>query len=209
MSEKLYLYPLWVRIWHICNAILFLILIVTGISLQFSGAGDPLNALVSFRPAVGWHNTCAFLLTLSYVVYYILNFATGNIRHYRDNSRTPFRDMIKQFNYYSKGMFRGEPHPFPVTVDSKFNPLQRFTYRLAMYAGMPLLIISGTFLFFPGVLPRQVFGISGLLIADIIHISTGFLLSIFMFVHIYTCTLGNKPTAIFKNIIDGYHHDED
>lgn len=207
MSKKLYLYPVWIRLWHITNAILFLILIVTGISLQFSGKTEPFT-LVSFKPAVSWHNTAAFLLVLSYVVFYIGNFVSGNIKHYRNNSGTLFKDLIKQFNYYRKGMFHGEPHPFPVTAESKFNPLQRFTYLLAMYAGMPILIISGTLLFFPELLPLQVFGVSGLLINDLIHISAGFLLSIFMFVHIYTCTLGSKPTALFKSMVDGYHHDD-
>jgi thiosulfate reductase cytochrome b subunit len=95
-----------------------------------------------------------------------------------------------------------------VTAESKFNPLQRFTYYLAMYIGMPVLIVSGTLLFFPELLPGQLFGVSGLLINDLIHILTGFLLSIFMLVHIYTCTLGSRPTTLFKSMFDGYHHEE-
>jgi thiosulfate reductase cytochrome b subunit len=57
-------------------------------------------------------------------------------------------------------------------------------------------------------LPRQVFGVSGLLINDLIHIATGFMLSIFMVIHIYTCTLGSKPTTLFRSMVDGYHHDD-
>lgn len=207
MSQGLYLYPVWVRAWHIVNAILFLILIVTGISLQFSGLDEPF-VLVSFKSAVSWHNAAAFLLMLSYVVFLIGNSVTGNIKHYRNNSSTYLQDLLKQFNYYRRDMFRGEPHPFPVTADSKFNPLQRLTYLLAMYAGMPILIISGILLFYPGMLPKQFLGISGLLINDLIHIATGFLLSIFMITHIYTCTLGSRPTTLFKSMIDGYHHDD-
>lgn len=207
MSQGLYLYPVWVRAWHITNAVLFLILIVTGISLQFSGMDEPF-VLVSFKSAVSWHNAAAFLLMLSYVVFLIGNSVTGNIRHYRNNSSTYVQDLIKQFNYYRRDMFRGEPHPFPVTADSKFNPLQRMTYLLAMYAGMPILIISGILLFYPGMLPKQFLGVSGLLINDLVHIATGFMLSIFMITHIYTCTLGSKPTTLFKSMIDGYHHDD-
>jgi thiosulfate reductase cytochrome b subunit len=29
-----------------------------------------------------------------------------------------------------------------------------------------------------------------------------------MIVHIYTCTLGSKPTSLFKSMINGYHHDD-
>ena len=207
MSKSLYLYPVWIRVWHTTNAILFLILIITGISLQFSGT-EGQKVLISFKPAVSWHNTAAFLLVLNYVVYFIGNLATGNIRHYRNRSDTLFQDLVKQFNYYRKGMFHDESHPFPVTAESKYNPLQRFTYLLAMYAGMPILIISGSLLFFPELLPKQVFGVSGLLINDLLHIITGFLLTIFMIVHIYTCTLGSKPTSLFKSMINGYHHDD-
>lgn len=207
MSKGLYLYPKWVRAWHLTNAILFLILIVTGISLQFSGQKEPF-VLVSFKTAVSWHNTAAFLLVLSYVVFIIGNFATGNIRHYRNRSNSMLKDLVTQFHYYRRGMFRGEPHPFPVTKDSKFNPLQRFTYFLAMFFGMPVLILSGTLLFYPDLLPKQFLGVSGLLINDLVHISTGFLLSVFMVVHIYTCTLGSKPGTLFKSMMDGYHHDD-
>lgn len=207
MSKGLYLYPKWIRLWHITNAVLFLILIVTGISLQFSGLDEPF-VLVSFKSAVSWHNAAAFFLVLSYVVFIIGNRVTGNIKHYRSNSNTFLQDLIKQANYYRRDMFRGEPHPFPVTEDSKFNPLQRFSYVLAMYAGMPLLIISGILLFYPGMLPRQVLGVSGLLINDLVHVATGFVLSIFMVIHIYTCTLGSKPTTLFRSMVDGYHHDD-
>lgn len=207
MSKGLYLYPKWIRFWHMTNAVLFLILIVTGISLQFSGMDEPF-VLVSFKAAVSWHNTAALILVLNYVIFIIGNQVTGNIRHYRTNSKTYFQDLIRQADYYRRDMFRGAPHPFPVTAEAKFNPLQRFSYLLAMYAGMPLLIISGILLFYPGMLPRNIFGVSGLLITDLVHIATGFLLSIFMVIHIYTCTLGSKPTTLFKSMIDGYHHDD-
>jgi thiosulfate reductase cytochrome b subunit len=37
----------------------------------------------------------------------------------------------------------------------------------------------------------------------------GFFLSVFMIIHIYTCTLGAKPTSLFWGIISGYHRDEE
>jgi thiosulfate reductase cytochrome b subunit len=36
----------------------------------------------------------------------------------------------------------------------------------------------------------------------------GFFLSIFMIIHVYTCTLGSKPTSLFRGIITGYHSEE-
>jgi len=106
-------------------------------------------------------------------------------------------------------MFRGEKHPFPVTEERKFNPLQKVTYVFAMYLGMPLLIISGFVLLFPEVALDNVFGMSGLVLNDVLHIASGFLLSIFMIIHIYTCTLGAKPSSLFWGMISGYHRSED
>jgi thiosulfate reductase cytochrome b subunit len=37
----------------------------------------------------------------------------------------------------------------------------------------------------------------------------GFLLSVFMVIHIYTCTLGTKPWSLFKGIITGYHESDE
>jgi len=114
-------------------------------------------------------------------------------------------NLKKQFIYYSKGMFKGEKHPFPVTEERKFNPLQKITYVLALYIAFPLLIISGIGLLLPEITITTFFGISGLILTDILHITMGFFLSIFMIIHVYTCTLGHKPTSLFRGIITGYH----
>jgi len=200
----MYLYPKWLRAWHVLNAILFLVLIVTGISMQYTDT-EPGIYMVGFAMAVKWHNYAAFVLTASYVVFILGNALTSNGRYYRIKWDTFMSDLMKQGKYYAFGMFKGEKHPFPVTTERKFNPLQKITYVLAMYLGMPLLIVSGFVLLFPEVAVDKFLGVSGLVINDILHITTGFLLSIFMIIHIYTCTLGSKPTSLFRGMITGYH----
>jgi thiosulfate reductase cytochrome b subunit len=204
----MYLYPKWIRVWHMVNAIMFIILIITGISMQYTDKGNSAY-MVGFAKAVKWHNFAAMVLTAGYIVFFIGNAFTANKKYYRISRENFWSDLMKQLRYYSFGMFRGEKHPFPVTMERKFNPLQKLTYVLAMYLGMPLLIISGIILFFPEIVLNNVFGISGLLINDVVHITTGFLLSIFMIVHIYTCTLGAKPTSLFWGMISGYHESDD
>jgi thiosulfate reductase cytochrome b subunit len=88
-----------------------------------------------------------------------MNIVTGNSKYYRIDRKNFFSDLGKQLRYYSYGMFRGEKHPFPVTMDRKFNPLQKLTYTLIMYAGLPLIIISGIGLMFPEVTVEKMFGI--------------------------------------------------
>ena len=204
----MYLYPKWIRAWHWLNALLFIVLIFTGISMQYTDLENS-KYMVGFANAVKWHNYSAFILTANYVIFIIGNAFTNNGRHYRINRETFWQDLYKQMRYYAYGMFKGEKHPFPVTEHSKFNPLQKFSYVLAMYAGMPLLIISGFVMLFPELAVNKIFGMSGLVLNDVLHISTGFILSVFMIIHLYTCTLGAKPTSLFWGMISGYHRSED
>jgi thiosulfate reductase cytochrome b subunit len=203
----MYLYPKWIRVWHLINAAMFLILIVTGISMQYT---DKENAsyVVGFAKAVKWHNFAAIVLVLNYIFFVTGNLLTKNGRYYRIGRKDFMSDLGKQFKYYSVGMFKGEKHPFPVTEERKFNPLQKLTYILAMYVAVPLLIISGIGLLLPEITIKTFFGVSGLILTDILHIIMGFFLSIFMIIHIYTCTLGAKPTSLFWGMISGYHREE-
>jgi thiosulfate reductase cytochrome b subunit len=203
----MYLYPKWIRIWHVINAIMFLILIVTGLSMQYT---DKENAsyVVGFAKAVRLHNFAAMVLVFNYIIFVTGNLVTNNGKYYRIGRKDFLPDLVKQFKYYSGGMFKGEKHPFPVTEERKFNPLQKLTYVLAMYVAFPLLIISGIGLLLPEITITALFGISGLILTDILHITMGFFLSIFMVIHIYTCTLGARPTSLFWGIISGYHREE-
>lgn len=204
----MYLYPKWIRIWHLINALMFIILIITGLSMQYT---DKENAsyVVGFSKAVRWHNFAAFILVINYIFFVTGNFLTRNGRYYKLGEKNFLKNLVTQFRFYSKGMFKGEKHPFPVTEERKFNPLQKLTYVLALYIALPLLIISGIGLLLPEITIKTFFGISGFILTDILHISMGFLLTVFMIIHIYTCTLGSKPTTLFRGIITGYHIEEE
>jgi thiosulfate reductase cytochrome b subunit len=204
----MYLYPKWIRIWHLVNAIMFLILVVTGISMQYTGK-ENMSYVVGFAKAVKWHNFAALVLTLNYILFVTGNILTKNGRYYKINRENFWEELFKQLKYYSWGMFKGEKHPFPVTEKRKFNPLQKVTYVLAMYFAFPMLIISGIGLLFPEITISSFFGVSGLILTDILHISLGFFLSVFMVIHIYTCTLGARPTSLFWGMISGYHRSDE
>ena len=77
-----------------------------------------------------------------------------------------------------------------------------------MYFGMPLIIISGLGLMFPELVAYNIFGVSGLLFIDLVHVVIGFVLTIFLIIHLYTCTLGSKPGTLFKSMVTGYHEEE-
>ena len=203
MSEKIYLYPQWVRVWHGLNALLCLMLIVTGLSLQYSSPDYVL--IIRFDIAVNLHNISGVLLSLSYFLFLIGNMIRPNGRHYKIILKGFLKELIKQFRHYAFGIFKGEKAPFPVTEKSKFNPLQKFTYIILMYFLVPIVIISGWVLIFPDFIQTNIFGQESIHLFDLLHLITGFIISIFMIIHIYFCTLGNTALSNFKSIINGWH----
>lgn len=200
-SERLYLYPLWIRIWHLTNAILCLLLIVTGLSIQFSNP----SVVVQFKIAVAIHNIAGVLLTLSYLVFFLGNLFTVNGKYYIFEVKGFITRLMKQFRYYTIGIFRKELPPFPVTMKQKFNPLQQFSYVILMYVLVPLAILSGIGLLYPQITVNSLLGASGLNLTDLLHITAGFLITVFLCIHIYFCTIGKTPVSNFKSMIDGYH----
>ncbi len=201
MSEKIYLYPVWVRFWHWSNAILCLLLIFTGISMQYS---DPAYPMIRFDWAVYLHDIAGILLAVSYLGFFIGNVLTPNGKHYIFRKGI-VNNLIKQAKYYSFGIFKGEKPPFPITEESKFNPLQKFSYIVIMHLTIPLVALSGLMLFFPELMIFEIFGSKALHITDIIHVIMGFFISVFLIVHIYFCTIGCTPTSNFKSMFTGFH----
>ncbi len=203
MSNKIYFYPVWIRLWHVLNALLFLVLIVTGLSMQFASKNG--SSLITFVTAVRVHNFCGILLTINYLFFFIFNLVTGNWKFYKIKFEGFIDRMKKQMMYYSVGIFKGENPPFPLSTEQKFNPLQQFTYVFVMYFVLPLLAITGWAMLFPQVVVNQIFGYSGLFLTDSVHALGSFIAIVFMVVHVYFCTIGATVTSNFKGMVNGWH----
>ena len=137
---SIYLYPVWVRIWHAFNAILYIILIITGLSLQYSGQD---YIMIKFQVAVSLHNIAGILLTANYVVIFFGNMFTKNGMYYRIRRRWIIKEIPVQARYYLFGIFKGENPPYPINSRRKFNPLQKVSYFAVLYFLMPLVFITG------------------------------------------------------------------
>ena len=202
MAERLYLYPLWLRLWHAINAIMFLVLIATGISMQYSNPDAP---LIRFDLAVSYHNIAGVIVSINYLIFLAGNLATGNGRHYRIMFEGFFKRLIQQMDYYLRGHFKKEKAPFPVTSERKFNPLQQATYVGTMYLLVPLIIITGLALLFPETIANRIGNFSGIYLTALLHATVGFLLSLFLVIHLYFCTMGATPLSNFKGMASGWH----
>lgn len=111
-NNKIYLYPLWLRIWHGINALGIILLIITGIRLQYS---DLRLLSMDFGTAVQMHNISGVVVTLNYFVFIIGNLVTPNKKYYRIKPKGLVKRVRKQANYYLSGLFKGEEAPFPIS----------------------------------------------------------------------------------------------
>jgi hydrogenase/urease accessory protein HupE len=59
MTNRVFMLPLWIRLWHWSNALAIIVLSITGISLHFSDPGLP---LVEFSLAARIHNIAGVCL---------------------------------------------------------------------------------------------------------------------------------------------------
>lgn len=170
--------------------------------MQFT---NPENPFIRFDIAVTMHNISGMILTANYAFFLIGTFITPNGKYYKLTFKGLTARLIKQFTYYTFGIFKHEKPPFPVTKESKFNPLQQFTYVIAMFVLVPIVIITGWALLFPEFTLNIVFGASGLTLTDFVHVIIGFFVSFFMFIHVYFCTIGATFVSNFKSMITGFH----
>lgn len=199
--RQIYVYPLWIRLWHVANALLCLVLIFTGFSMHFSSRD---GNLVSFAEAVMAHHISGIGLSAMYLLFVAGNVFTSNGKNYRMGLRNTFAGIRLQTRYYFYGYFRRQPNPFTIEPNRKFNPLQLLAYVLVMYCIMPVMVVSGGAMMFAVVHRYHFFGAQLPLVLDMIHLAGSVLISAFLMIHIYFATLGHKPGSHFKSIVYGY-----
>ncbi|MFC1732394.1 cytochrome b/b6 domain-containing protein [candidate division KSB1 bacterium] len=206
MSEKIYFYPVWIRMWHWLNAIIIIMLIFTGVSLQYSNPNYP---ILKFNVAVKIHDIAGISLTLLWIFFLIGNLISVNGRYYKITGKGYLKNTAIQFKYYTIGIFQKKAPPFPINRDRKFNPLQQISYVITMYVLCFLVILTGWLLFFPEMIFHKIFGMSGIHLVDLIHVIIGFMVSLFMIIHIYFCTIGKSTWSNYKSMMNGWHETHD
>lgn len=205
MSERIFILPLWIRIWHWLNALLMIILATTGLSLHFA---DPELPLVPFELAARVHSVTGLMLTALYVFFVIANIVSGNWWQYVPKPGGFGGRILNQVRYYGWGIFRGENPPYHPTSQANFNAMQQIVYWMIMYALMPLLIVTGLIFNWPDFAPKQVMGMDGLIPVAMLHYIVGMLIIAFIIAHIYLGSCGSRVTTHYKMMITGYHEED-
>ena len=200
--ERVFLHSAGTRIWHWANALLMVVLMVTGFRMHFGGREDP---VLSFETAFNVHNLAGVVLVLAALYFFVANQVTGAVRQYTRRHESGATGLFGQARWYLVGIFTGAPHPFHPTAERKFNPLQRLTYLGVMYVLYPLVVVTGVVLLFPGVLPDRILGRPGTWWIAAAHYLFAAFATLFLLGHIYLATTGDRLSYLLSGMITGWH----
>lgn len=194
MSKRVLIYTRFNRFWHWSQALLIILLGLTGFEIHGS------FRLLGFERAVTLHNWLAgaFGVLVAFAIFW--HFTTDQWRHYTP-TRRHLREMI---HFYLRGIFRGEYHPFKKTEIAKLNPLQRLTYLSLKLLIFPIQGLTGLGYFYYGDLAARGYLPDGIGTIALIHTAGAFALLAFLIAHIYLTTTGETLTANVKAMITGW-----
>ena len=203
--KKVYLHPLALRIWHWVNALMVILLIITGIQVRIPGVAS----LRPQDPALLIHRYAGWAMVASWVFWFVYSLATDNLGRYYLMRRQDFEGIFRQARFYLISIFQGEENPFRPTPDDKFNPLEKLAYGSIMGIFAPLLVVTGL-LFSDILLLRKyilLWNVVGLLNA--IHVMGAYVFILYLVVHLYMATLGTTAFSHIKAMIVGYEEEPD
>ncbi len=203
-GEKIYLHPLFERIWHWFQALCIIMLIITGIMIHW-----PERFQGSFGWAVNVHNWFGWAAVITWALWFLYVVFTGRISHYIPRKGEIPGGMIKQAKFYGYGIFKHEPHPYAPSEDNKFNPLQKIAYLKFQLLLFPLLLVSGIIYMYPETFAGIINAIGGLWVLATLHLILGALFAAFLVAHLYLATTGETIGENFKAMVFGYGTKED
>ncbi len=190
--EKMYIYKRFERFWHWAQALIVLMLVLTGFEIHGT------FTIFGYQEAVNLHNIFAYSLIILVAFAIFWHFTTGEWRQYIPTA-SYLKDM---FGFYLKGIFKGEPHPVKKTELSKLNPLQRLTYLLLKIFLFPVQIGTGILYMYYNDLNIDL-GLTATL-----HVIGSFAFLIFLVMHIYLTTTGHTVFSNLKAMITGWEYKE-
>jgi thiosulfate reductase cytochrome b subunit len=198
--REVYMYTIYERQWHWLQTVLIFGLIFTGTVIH----KPDMFAAFSFNGIVFFHNAFALILVVNAALAAFYHLASGEIRQFLPTPRGFFGKMFAQIKYYAWGIFRGHPHPFEKTPDSKLNPVQQLTYFGLLNVLLPLQVITGILMWAAQHLPEFMATIGGLSLLGPIHTMISWMMATFIVVHVYMTTTGHTPLANIKAMIVGW-----
>ncbi|MBU1745873.1 MAG: cytochrome b/b6 domain-containing protein [Proteobacteria bacterium] len=206
--KKVFLHTLTIRIWHWINALIVIVLLITGIQLRAPEIEEFARGMALWVPeysmAVLIHKYVGYAMTLSFLFWLVYIMASGSFRTHYILRPSDLPILGKQAFYYIIGVFQGSDNPFTPTEKGKFNPLQKIAYGSVMLVITPLVVVTGV-LFSDIFLFRGVIDwLGGVRLLDALHVLGSYLFLLNLIVHLYMCTMGHHIFDHIKAMILGY-----
>jgi thiosulfate reductase cytochrome b subunit len=199
-GPRVYLYSVYERVWHWLMAMSILALVLTGIQIEF--AGGP-NAL-PLPTAVAVHNFFAVVLTVNAFLSLFYHLATSAIRQFIPPKDGLASRVAEHMHYYTRGMFLGQPHPSPRSLERKLNPLQQLSYLALLNVLFPFQVVTGILIWGVSRWPRLADAMGGLTVVAPLHSLGTWLFLTFFVMHLYLTTTGHTVFSHIRSMIDGY-----
>jgi len=194
MAERIYIFKRFERFWHWSQALLIIIMLITGFEVHGSWS------IFGFEQAVNIHTLAAWSLVSLWVFAIFWHFTTGEWKQYIPT----LQKVDAMLKYYLTGIFTDAPHPFRQTTLSKHNPLQRLAYLFVLAVINPMIWITGWFYLFYGSWSNWGLGWLELEWVAFFHVMAAFMMLIFLIAHIYLATAGHTVTSHIKAMITGW-----
>lgn len=185
------------RFWHWAQSALILFLALTGFEIHGTISFFGFDQAVRFHSFAAW----SLLVLIAFAVFW--HFTTGEWKHY-----VPTLANIRTYvHYYTRGIFRGEPHPAHRRLLSKLNPLQKLVYAALKVFIIPSMVVTGLlYMFYRYPQRYEVAGLrlESLHLVAVLHTFGAFLIVAFVVAHLYLITTGQTLSTNLKVMITGY-----
>jgi len=155
--------------------------------------------VIPFAVSVCAHNDCRPATAVLWLVFLVSNGVSGRVGQYKPKDFHVIHSLVIQLRYYAYGMFRGASPPLAPGLRN--NHVQQLSYAGVMYTLVPVPIASGVLLLFPILAPERALGRAGLWPMAMLHLGSGYLLILFLVVHVYLTTTGETFFALYREMI--------
>lgn len=190
--------PLWIRLWHWAIAVLFVILVLTGVVLTYSTSDF---ALMDYALADTLHQVAGILFSILFGVFLVAAGISGYWRRYPRQ----WQGLWSRIGRHSANVVTGgtaTPTPgmsLPERVDRSRGLLiliQQLLYIFSIAILSPLLVATGLALLYPEFAPSKVAGLAGLWPFALAHYWIGLIGVVFLLFHVYIATVGGLKRMI-------------
>ncbi len=201
--KRTYLHPLPRRRWHWANALMVILLLVTGIQLRLSGVAS----LRPYDPFLLIHKYAGWVMAVSWMIWLVYGLISNHLSRNYLFRKGDFRGIFRQARFYLISIFRGENDPFQPSPERKFNPLQKLAYGFIMAILAPALVITGLLYSDISFIRKYIllWNLAGIMNA--IHVMATYVILLYLVSHVYMATLGPTVFAHIKAMILGYEEE--